>query len=86
MRLTEILQPLPMPMPPISWFVAVGIAAELVAVAMYMPMDMEVDMPDMSMASGEIRWLQLGDIKRSDEVECSHEKVSLSASTTEFVY
>jgi hypothetical protein len=75
-----------MPMPPISWFVAVGIAAELVAVAMYMPMDMEVDMPDMSMASGEIRWLQLGDIKRSDEVECSREKVSLSASTTEFVY
>jgi hypothetical protein len=73
MRLTEILQPLPMPMPPISCFVAVGIAPELVAVAM-------------SMASGEIRWLQLGDIKRSDEVECSREKVSLSASTTEFVY
>lgn len=59
MRLTEILQPLPIPMPPISCFVAVGIAAELVAVPMSTIMEVGVDMPDMSMANDEIRGFQL---------------------------
>jgi hypothetical protein len=59
MRLTDILQPLPIPMPPISCFVAVGIAAELVAVPMSIIMEVRVDMPDISMANEEIRWLQL---------------------------
>jgi hypothetical protein len=53
-RLTEILQPSPIPpMPPMSCSVAVGIAPELVAVPMSIVM--EVDMPDISMTIDEIR-------------------------------
>lgn len=54
LKLTEILQPSPIPpMPPISCSVAVGIAPELVAVPMSMVM--EVDMLDMSMANEKNR-------------------------------
>jgi hypothetical protein len=53
-RLTDILQPSPIPpIPPMSCSVAVGIAPELVAVPMSMVM--EVDMLDTSMADDEVR-------------------------------
>jgi hypothetical protein len=60
-RLTEILQPSPMPpMPPMSCSVAVGMAPELV-VAVTMSMVMEVVIPDISMANDEVdRRFQLG--------------------------
>jgi len=40
-------------MPPMSCSVAVGMAPELVVVPMSMSMVMEVDIPDMSMASDD---------------------------------
>jgi hypothetical protein len=56
MRLTDILQPSPIPpIPPMSCSVAVGIAPELVAVPISMDIDMEVVIPDISMADKEAR-------------------------------